>query len=227
MRAQLKTRLAVLAAAAALALPSALHAQNVVGGPGTPFKDTSVLKLPAGQRAAIFEMEDLGCPACAHAAPIIQQALKKYNIPYLRHDFPLAQHIWTRDAAITARYLQDKVSPQTAEDFRLDTFAAQMSISSKDDLQAYTRNWFAKHNLKMPFALGPDSLFAAEVQADSTMGERLGVNETPTIIVIGAHGWTPVKDVSQLYTVIDNTLAQSPAPVAKAGPKKPIATGQH
>jgi protein-disulfide isomerase len=185
-----------------------------------------MLKLPPGAHAAIFEMEDLGCPACAHAAPIIQQALKKYNIPYLRHDFPLAQHIWTRDGAIIARYLQDKVSPQVAEEFRLDVFQNQMSISSKDDLQNFARAWFAKHHLQMPFALGPDSVFAAEVQADSTMGDRLGVNETPTIIVIGPRGWTQVKDVTQLYSVIDNTLAESPLPAAHGRPKKAVGSQQ-
>jgi protein-disulfide isomerase len=212
-----------------LALPVAATAQGAAGGPGDAFKDTSMLKLPEGQRAAIFEFEDLECPACSHAAPIVQAAVKRYNIAFLRHDFPLGQHIWSRDAAITARFLQDKVSPDLAEQYRLDVFAAQMSINSKDDLQNFTRNWFQKHGKPMPFALGPDSLFGLEVQADYRLGERMGVVHTPTIIVLGPHGWVQVVDVAQLYSVIDQALAQTAAGPAKGGPgpKKPIATGQH
>jgi protein-disulfide isomerase len=211
-----------------LALPVA-HAQNAAGGVGDHFKDTSILKVPAGQRIALFEMEDLECPACGHAAPIVHAALEKYKIPFERHDFPLSQHVWSRDAAITARYLEDKVSAPLAEQYRLDVFANQASIASKDDLLGFTRSWFQKHSQMMPFVMDPSGRFAAEVQADQTLGERLGVVHTPTIIVISQKGWTQVVDVNQLYTVIDQALAASPtpAPVAKAGPKKPIVSGQH
>ena len=217
-----------LFAASALTLTAA-HAQTAAGGLGDRFRDTSMLKLQPGQRAAIFEMEDLECPACGHAAPVVHAAIEKYKIPFLRHDFPLPQHIWSRDAAITARYLEDKVSPQLAEQYRLDVFANQSSIASKDDLQGYTRSWFQKHGQQMPFVVDPSGRFGAEVQADETMGERLGVIHTPTIIVISPKGWVQVVDVTQLYTVIDQALAQSPAatPVAKAGPKKPIVNPQH
>ena len=219
---------ASLAFASVLALPAAANAQGSAGGQGDVFKDTSMLKLPEGQRAAIFEFEDLECPACSHAAPIVQQALRKYNIPFLRHDFPLGQHIWSRDAAITARYLQDKVSPDLAEQYRLAVFAAQLSINSKDDLQNFTRNWFQKQGKPMPVALGPDSLFGLEVQADYRLGERMGVQHTPTIIVLAPHGWVQVVDVSQLYTVIDQALAQTPAAGAVHGTlKKPATSGQH
>jgi len=225
MRIATKLRLASIAISIVLALPLA-HAQAAAGGPGDQFRDTSMLKLPAGQHAAILEFEDLECPACAHAFPIVHAALDRYKIPLIRHDFPLAQHIWSRDAAITARYLQDKVSPQLAEQYRLDVFASQASINSKEDLQNYTRSWFQKHGQQMPFMLGPNSLFAAEVQADETLGERLGVIHTPTIIVLGPRGWVQVVDVSQLYAVIDQTLAQSPVVTPHAGPKKPATTGQ-
>jgi protein-disulfide isomerase len=220
-------RLASLAAAVLLAVSTTAHAQGAAGGQGDQFKDTSILKLPAGQRAAIFEMEDLECPACAHAAPIVHAAIERYKIPFLRYDFPLSQHIWSRDAAITARYLQDKVSPELAEQYRLDVFASQLSINSKEDLQNFTLSWFKKHGKTPPFALGPDSVFALEVQADQRLGERLGVQHTPTIIVIAPHGWVQVVDVSQLYTVIDQALARTAVVTPHGGPKKPTNTDQH
>ncbi len=200
-----------LAAALALAVPGAAHAQTAVGGQVTNFHDTSMLKLPAGDRAAIYDFEDLECPACAHAFPITHAAIERYHIPLIRHDFIIPSHTWSRQAAITARYLQDKVSPEVAEQYRRDVFANQMSIASPDDLQNFTRKWFASHKIPQPFEVDPSGRFAAEVQADCTLGERLGVHETPTIIVLAPHGWIQVKDVTQLYSAIDEAMAQSPA----------------
>ncbi len=206
-----------LAAAVSLAAPAALEAQNAAPpGQGQTFRDTSMLKLPAGQKAAIFDFEDLECPACSHAFPITHQAVDHYKIPLYRHDYLIPGHQWSRDAAITARYLQDKVSPEAGEKFRADVFSNQMSIASKDDLDGFTRKWFQGHGQQMPFVMDPAGRFAAEVQADVTLGERLGIRKTPTIIVIGPSGWTEVVDVTKLYTVIDAALAESPAKTAPA-----------
>lgn len=207
-----------LLAAALLVLPAASRAQAVAGQPGsgTNFKDTSAFKLPAGQRAAIFDFEDLECPACAHAFPIVHTAVEHYKIPLIRHDFPLQMHVWSRDAAITARYLQDKVSPEAAEQFRREVFANQSSIASKDDLQNFTRHWFETHKQVggLPFVIDPTGRFNLEVEQDYNLGVRVGVMSTPTIIVLAPHGWIQVTDVSQLYTAIDNALAQTPAKTA-------------
>ncbi len=134
-----------LAATLLFALATCVPAHAQYSAPpntGGTFKDTSMLKPPAGAKIAIFKFEDLECPACAHAYPIVHAAAERYKIPIVRHDFPLQMHIWSRDAAITARYLQDKVSPQIAEEFRGAVFAAQMSIASKEDLNNFTQKFF-------------------------------------------------------------------------------------
>ena len=209
-------RFALALLAASLAAPLALHAQEAVPpGSGDHFRDTSMIKLPAGARVAIYEFEDLECPACSRAFPIVHAAIEKYKIPLIRHDFPLSQHRWSREAAITARYLQDKVSPETAEQYRRDVFANQQSIVSPEDLQNFTRQWFTSHKLQMPFSLGPDSLFAAEVQADYTLGERIGLVHTPTVLVLYSKGYIHVTDITQLYTTIDRALAESPATTSR------------
>jgi protein-disulfide isomerase len=217
-------RLAALAAAL-LALPAA-HAQATVGQPPfTPFRDTALLKPPAGHPVAILEFEDLECPACAHAAPIVKTAVEKYKVPFVRHDFLIQGHAWSRDAAITARYLEDKVSPELAEQFRRDVFANQISIFTLEDLQNFERGWFPKHGQQMPFVADPSGRFAAEVQADCTLGERLGLIHTPTIVVLTTKGWTEVTDVSQLYSVLDRAIANTPAQTtAKNTLRKPAST---
>ena len=209
-----------LAAALLLALPTSATA--LAQAPAA-FKDTSMLRAPAGSRVAIYEFEDLECPACAHAFPIVHAAVDKYKIPLVRHDFPLKMHIWSFDAAVIARYIQDKISPQAAEDYRRAVFANQMSIASKDDLNAFTRKYFQSNGRVMPFVIDPNGLFTAEVKADQTLGERVGLYQTPSIFIVTQKGYTEVKDVTQLYAMLDTAIAENPPP-AKTVAAKPRTT---
>jgi protein-disulfide isomerase len=199
-----------LAAALLFAAP-AFAQMSAPPNTANAFKDTSMVKPPAGSRVAVYEFEDLECPACSHAFPIVHAAVEKYKIPLVRHDFPLKMHLWSRDAAIIARYIQDKISPQAAEEYRGAVFASQMSIASKDDLQRFTQRYFQSHGRVMPFVVDPTGVFAAEVQADYTLGERIGLTQTPTIFVVTPKNWVQVTDVNLLYQTIDTALAQNPA----------------
>jgi protein-disulfide isomerase len=206
-------RIALSAASLLIALPLCVPVLAQTSAPpntGTAFKDTSMLKPPPGARVAIYEFEDLECPACANAFPITRAAAEHYKIPLLHHDFPLHMHIWSLDAAITARYMQDKISPQAAEDFRRAVFASQNSIASKEDLQNFTRHYFQTHGREMPFVVDPTGQFAREVHADYELGERVGLTQTPTIFVVTPRHWVQVTDVSQLYQTIDTALAETP-----------------
>jgi protein-disulfide isomerase len=206
---------AAFAAVLAFSSPAVSHAQYAAPpGTGNTFKDTSILKPPAGAKIAIIKFEDLECPACAHAYPIVHAAADHYKIPIVRHDFPLKMHVWSRDAAITARYLQDKVSPQVADDFRGAVFQAQTSIATKDDLDHFTQKFFQDRKLNRPFVIDPNGLFAAEVNADYTLGERVGIAQTPTIWVVTQKTWVQVTDMNQLYSTIDTLQSQ----VASATP---------
>lgn len=182
----------------------------------TPFKDTSMLKPPAGSKVAIIEFEDLECPLCAHVSPMVRDAMSHYHIPRVHYDFIIPGHMWSRTAAIYARYLEDKVAPQVAEDFRRDVFASQRFIASQDDLQQFARRWFQSHGQQMPFVIDPSGRCALEVEADCTLGKRLGVGHTPTIIVATAHQWIEVTEPDQLYAAIDR--AEAEVSTGHAGP---------
>ena len=216
----------VVAAVVAMTLPFAaaplmapLMAQRAAPpGTGETFKDTSMLKPPAGAKIAIYELADMECPACAHAYPIVHQAMAHYNIPLVYKDFPLPYHIWSFDAAVWARYLQDKVSPKVGDEYRGAVFAAQIGIASKDDMLNFTRRFFQTHGLQLPFVPDPTGQFKKEVEADRTLAERLGVQYTPSIIVVTQHEWIHVTDISLLYQTIDELEAKvgAEAPVKKA-----------
>src|SRR5580692_1913573 len=208
----------VVLAALLLAIPASIPALAQTTG----YRDTSMLRAAAGVPVAIYEFEDLECPACAHASPIVHSAVDKYKIPLIRRDFPLKMHIWSFDAAVIARYIQDKVSPQAAEEYRRAVFASQQSIASKEDLTAFTQKYFQSHGRMMPMIIDPNGLFAAEVHADQTLGERINLHQTPTIFIVTQKGYTEVTDITQLYAMLDTAIAENPAP--KAAAAKPRTT---
>ncbi len=176
-----------------------------------------MLRAPAGSRVAIYEFEDLECPACARAFPIVHAAVDKYKIPLVRHDFPLKMHVWSFDAAVIARYIQDKISPQAAEEYRRAVFANQTAIASKRRSQRlHTKIFPVSHGRVMPFVIDPSGLFAAEVRADYTLGERVGLTQTPSIFIVTQKGYTQVSDVTQLYAMLDTAIAENPTPAAAA-----------
>jgi protein-disulfide isomerase len=205
---------------AAVALFSALNMQSVqaqfVGDAvHDNFRDTSMLKPAPGSKVSVIVFEDLGCPLCAHAHPIEIAATQKYKCPLVRYDFPLAQHIWTFDGAVCARYLQDKVSAKMADEYRSAVFLSQRSIASKDDLQRFTQRWMQQHGQQMPFVMDPKGELAAKVKADYDLGRRLGVGETPTIVVVTQNRYQVVCgvgnscDPNQLFPVIEAALEQA------------------
>jgi len=183
----------------------------------TAFKDVSAFKPPSGVKVAIIEFEDLECPLCAQVSPMVREAMSRYHIPQVHHDFIIPGHAWSRTGAIYARYLEDNVSPQVAEDFRRDVFASQRLIAGPDDLQQFARRWFQAHGQRMPFVIDPSGRCAAEVEADCALGRRTGVVHTPTLVVATAHRWILVTEPDELVAAIDRAEAEASSGRARPG----------
>src|ERR1044071_3771689 len=77
----------------------------------------SSLKPPKGAQVAIVVFEDLQCPDCRRAAPLVAEAGRTYKIPVVRHDYPLPMHNWSFQAAVIARWFDTK-SKTTGNEFR-------------------------------------------------------------------------------------------------------------
>jgi hypothetical protein len=189
------------------------HAQfSAPPNQGDRLRDASPLKPPAGAKVAIWEFDDLECPACAHDVPIVHAAAEHYKIPIVHHDYPWNFHVWSFDAAVTARYLQDGASPRLAEEFRRDVFAHQNLIATREDLSQFTLKWFQNHGQSLPFVMDANGNCKNEVNADHALGDRIGVRRTPCIFVVTDHSWTQIVDINQLYQTIDIALAERNAP---------------
>jgi protein-disulfide isomerase len=173
--------------------------------------DMSILKPPAGARVALVEFADMECPMCARQNPLLKDASAKYHVPWLRHDFPLQMHVWSFQAAVNGRWFDTK-SKKLGDDYRDAVFASQISIETKDDLRTFTDKFAQQHGVALPFVIDPQGKLSDEVKADYTLGERLGVHQTPTIWVVtdrsgGAPPYTEITDYSKLYTVLDQAIS--------------------
>lgn len=184
--------------------------------------DTSVLKPPPGQSVAIVEFLDLQCPDCANANPLLKEAAKTYNIPIVRYDFPLPKHNWSYDAAVIAKYFDSK-SKALGAAWRDYCFENQPAISP-ENLRSNAEKFAAQNKTSLPFVVDPDGKFAGEVKADFALGQRVGIEHTPTIYVVSnkTYGkpFVEVVDRSKLYSIIDEMKSQAGPATTSAKPAK-------
>jgi protein-disulfide isomerase len=210
-RARTVNALAVLGLAAVLA--PAAGAQFAAPSRGTQVRDPAALKPPAGARVAIVEFEDMECPDCAAANPVLREASTQYHIPWVRHDFPLPFHPWSFQAAVNARWF-DLKSKKLGDEYRDAIFANQPSFGEDPARMAdFTQKWAQQHGIAMPFNVDPQNKLSGEVKADYALGQRVGIEHTPTIWVVTDHSkgapFVEVVDRSKLFQLIDQALADT------------------
>ena len=191
------TKLFFRIAFAAILLVSLASAQEAVN---------PALRPPKGAQLALVVFEDLQCPQCRRDAPLVAQAGKTYNIPVVRHDFPLPMHNWSYQAAIIAHYF-DSRSKQLGNDFRDYIFEHQPEIFPTN-LQQFAEKFAADHKVDLPFVVDPQGKFAAEITAERDLGKALRLDHTPTIYVVSSNPkgrpFAEVKEPSsELFQTID------------------------
>jgi protein-disulfide isomerase len=178
----------------------------------TQVHDATVLKAPAGSRVAIVEFGDMECPQCGFVNPLLMGAAAKYHIPWIRYDFPLPFHNWSFQAAVDARWFDTK-SKKLGDDFRNAVFANQRSIETPGELRTFAENFAQQHGIGFPFAVDPQGKLAAEVKADYALGQRVGIEHTPTIWVVTNQTtgvpYVEVVDPTKLYAIIDQAIAET------------------
>jgi protein-disulfide isomerase len=215
--------LALSLAAAFILAAAGAHAQFGAPPPGTPVHDPSALHPPAGARVAIVEFEDMECPDCGRANPVLKEAAATYHIPWVRHDFPLPMHAWSFDAAVNARFFDTK-SKTLGDEYRDQVFANQPSLGNNPELlRQLTQSFADKHKIALPFAVDPKGNLTALVKADYALGQRIGIEHTPTIWVVTDNSkgspFVEVVDRTELYQIIDQAIADTKD--AKPAVKKP------
>jgi protein-disulfide isomerase len=186
----------------------------VVAGFGTAVRasaqDTldTVFRPPKGSQVAIVIFEDLECPMCRRTAPLLEQASKTYNIPVVRHDFPLGpMHPWSFQAAVMARYF-DTHSKSMGNEFRDYIFENQLEVNLQN-LRSFAEKFATAHKVEFPFVIDPSGKLAALVNADKSLGQAIKIDHTPTVYIVSSNPNRPyveVKDNNQLYATIDAVM---------------------
>jgi protein-disulfide isomerase len=171
--------------------------------------DASVLKPPAGARIAIVMFEDLQCPECAHAYPLVWEAANAHKIPVVLRDFPLPRHNWAFDAAVWAQYF-DQTSVSLGNEFRKFIYANQTQIN-RDNLQQWVQKFGAENKAAVTLPNDPGDKLADKVNADFALGQRIGVEHSLTLWVVSSSGVSQpiveeIKDAEQLNQLIDEAL---------------------
>lgn len=182
-------------------------------------RDTRALRPPKGARVAIVVFEDLQCPDCARANPLLEDAARTYKIPLVRYDFPLPMHNWSFQAAIMARYFDTK-SQKLGDELRDELFKHQVEITP-DNLRPFVEKFAQEHKTSLPFVVDPKGDLERKVKADYQLGQATGIQHTPTIYVVSnsttGQPFVEVVDRTNLYRLIDDMLEQ-------AGPATPATT---
>lgn len=169
-----------------------------------------VLRPPKGNQVAIVVFEDLECPDCRRAAPLLNEAAKTYKIPLITHDFPLPFHKWSFEAAIIARYF-DSHSKPLGHEYRTYIFEHQPEITP-ENLRAFSEKFASDHKVDLPFVVDPQGKLAAAVTADRDLGKSIHLEHTPTIFVVSnktqGKPFVEVVDRTQLFQLIDAMKAE-------------------
>lgn len=115
---------------------------------------------------------------------LVKELTDRLHVPWVQHDFPLHMHIWSFDAAVDARYFDSVKGKDVGNEFRSEVFAAQMYLHSKDDLKTFAQKFAGQHNVQWPFVVDPQGKLTEEVKADYALGEKFGLDHTPTIFIV-------------------------------------------
>ncbi len=137
-------------------------------------------------RVVIFE--DLQCSDCAKFRVMLDSTLlTRYGkqAAFEHRDFPLAQHTWSRRAAIAARYF-DAQNPKLGVEFRRQALANLETIQA-EELASWVAAFARQYGVDPVRAVEAlhNPTLAAMVEKDFAEGVARGIAKTPTVFVDG------------------------------------------
>lgn len=147
--------------------------------------------LPAGDPArgsssakvSVHEFADFQCPFCIRAEPTVREVEAAYGrrVRFVWHDLPLPFHADAKPAARAAREAQAQGGDRA---FWLlhDRLLSDHARLSRTDLDAEARN-LGLNMAKWSAALDADG-HQAEIDADLHAAEALGIDGTPSFLVV-------------------------------------------
>ena len=188
----------------------------------------ALLPPPPGTKVAIVVFQDLEWPDCATAYPLLLEAARAHNVPLVVHDFPLPRHNWSFQAAVNARFF-DQQSQKLGDEFRGYILQNQKQIMDQAALQRFTEEFASEKQIVLPPILDPGGKLAKMVMADFRLGQRIGVEHTPTAFVVSAgrpaYPFVETMDRQKLDRVIQEMQKKAGPPAVT--PKRVVRKKKH
>lgn len=152
--------------------------------------DRLVGRWPIGSESSpirIIEFADFECPACAAAAPILNEVINKYgdkiSLSFVHYSLP--QHKRAMAAANAAEAAGEQGKFWAMAEI---LFARQLEWTTVDDFKPT----FGRYSLqigvdpsKILSAIGVGQYTQDRIDKDYLLGQKVGVNSTPTFMVNG------------------------------------------
>ena len=187
----------------------------------------ALLPPPPGAKVAIVVFQDLEWPDCATAYPLLMEAARAHNVPLVVHDFPLPRHNWSFQAAVNARFF-DQQSQKLGDEFRGYILQNQKQIMDRAALQRLTEEFASENKVQLPVVIDPEGKLAKLVTADFRLGQRIGLEHTPTVFVVSsgrpAYPFVETIDRQKLDRVIQDMQKKAGPPVT---PKRVVRKKKH
>jgi protein-disulfide isomerase len=138
---------------------------------------------PATAKVAIHEFADFQCPFCIRAEPTVREVQSTYGprVRFVWHDFPLPFHADARPAARAAREAKAQGGDRAFWQLH-DRLLSEHAGLSRADLDDYARV-SGLNMVQWSAALGAAG-HEAEIDADIHAAEALGIDGTPTFLVV-------------------------------------------
>jgi protein-disulfide isomerase len=161
---------------------------------------------PADAKVAIVEYSDFECPFCSRAAEVVHGLKERYGerVRFVFRQYPLPMHdnaMLAAEASLAA-HAQGKFWPYH------DLLFANQRALDRASLEKYAKE--AGLDLaKFKKALD-EHTYADAVRADMKLGEQIGVQGTPTMIV-GTKRVENPTELSAVTPLVDAELAGAPA----------------
>ena len=157
---------------------------------------------PADAKVTVVEYSDFQCPFCARAAAVVQKLKKNYSdrVRFVFRQFPLPMHDSAALASEAALAAHEQGKFWEMHD---KMFENQQALDRKS-LEGYAQG-LGLDMVRFNKALDGGTQRSA-VEADKALGDKIGVNGTPTMIVNDKRVPDP-SDYEALAALIDSELA--------------------
>ncbi|MCA9388701.1 DsbA family protein [Candidatus Berkelbacteria bacterium] len=151
----------------------------------------------------IVEFADLQCPACAQSYPALESYLvENPDVHYIWHHFPLSQHQYAQIAAKAAEVSDGKFFEMVGK-----LFLNQSEWSGGGSITEIFAGYAEELGLdREQFIVDFESATDDDIMANSALGERVGVNATPTFFVNKLHLDGVPQSTGEWQQVVDSVL---------------------